>query len=52
MPLTSGGHHWRLVQTCSIENPHTTVLTPSGGHRTTYSWEVGGTYPAGMLCRY
>ena len=33
--LTTGGHHWRPVHTCSLEDlpplQHT-VLTPSGGH--------------------
>ena len=43
--VTSGGHHWTLVQTCSPPP----VLTSSGGHRNTYSWQVGGTHPTGML---
>ena len=33
--LTSGGHHWRPVQTCSLEDltpPPTQVLITSGGH--------------------
>ena len=25
------------------------VLTPSGGHHNTYSWQTGGTHPTGML---
>ena len=31
--LTSGGHHWRPVQTCSLEDlmPQS-ALTSSGGH--------------------
>ena len=44
--VTSGDHHWRPVQTCSLEDippsPHT-LLTPTGGHR------IGGMHPAGML---
>ena len=32
--LTFGGHHWRPVQTCSLEDlPPTLVLTSSGCHR-------------------
>ena len=50
--LTSGGHHWRPVQTCSLENippPLISVLTSSGGHENTYSWQAGITHPIGML---
>ena len=31
--LTSGGHHWRPVQTCSLKDLPPPVRTPSGGHR-------------------
>ena len=32
--LTSGGHHWRPVQNCSLEDvPTLHVLTSSGGHQ-------------------
>ena len=40
--LASGGHHWRLIQTCSLD-----VLPLP--HKNTYGWQVGGTHPAGML---
>ena len=52
--LTSGGHHWRPVQTCSLEDlplPQP-VLKSSGGHRNMYSWQMGGTHPIGMLSCY
>ena len=29
--------------------PPPLVLTPSGDHQNTYGWQVGGTYPTGML---
>ena len=47
--MTSGGHHWRPIQTCSLEklsDPQTRpppVLTSSGGHR------VGDIHLTGML---
>ena len=31
--VTSGGDHWRTVQTCSLEDIPQLVLTSSGGHR-------------------
>ena len=31
--LTSGGDHWRPVQTCSLEDLPSLVLTSSGSHR-------------------
>ena len=49
--LTSGGEHWRLVQTCSLgptPSPQL-VLVPSGSHRNKYGWQVDGTHPSGML---
>ena len=46
--LTSGCHHWRPVQTCSLEDLPPPVLTSSGGHRNTYGWQAGGLYPTGM----
>ena len=42
--LTSGGHHWRPVQTCSFEGQPPPVLTTSDGHRNMYSWQVDGTH--------
>ena len=50
--LTSGGHHWKPVQTWSLEDlppPLPPVLTSSGGHWNMYSWQAGGTHPTGML---
>ena len=48
---TSGGYHWRPVQTCSfgltVQIPHM-VLT-SGGHQSMYGWQVGGMHPTGRL---
>ena len=43
--VKSGGHHWRPVQTCSLEDPP--VLT-SGGH-STYGWQAAGMHSTGML---
>ena len=51
--LTSGGHHWRPVQTCSLEGIPTPfpsmVLTPCGSHWNMYGWLADGTHPTGML---
>ena len=44
--VTSGGHHWGPFQTGSLEDPP--ILT-FGGHRSTYSWQVGGMHPTRML---
>ena len=48
---TSGGHHWRPVKTCSLEDlpPPPFILTSSGGYQNTYGWQAGGTHPTGML---
>ena len=48
---TSGGHHWRRVQTYPFVDlpPPPMVLTPSGNHQSTYSWQAGVTCPTGML---
>ena len=36
---TSGGHHWRPVQTCLLEEPHPQPpLLTSGGHQNTQDW--------------
>ena len=40
--LTSGGHQWRLVQTCSLEDLPPTVLAT----------QAGGMHPTGMLGCY
>ena len=50
--LTSGGHHWRSVQTCSLVHlpppPSPPLLTSSDGH----PWQAGGKHPTGMhSCR-
>ena len=29
--VTSGGHPWRPVQTCSLENPRAPLVLTSGG---------------------
>ena len=47
--VTSGGHHWRHVQTCSFEDPP--VLT-SGGHCSNFSRQVGDTHPIVLLSCY
>ena len=46
--LTSGGHHWRPVQTCLLENIAQLVLTPSDNHRNMYCWQAVSTHPTGM----
>ena len=49
--LTPGGHHWRPVQTCSLDDPTPPLLTPGGGHQNTYGWKVSSIHPTGMpLC--
>ena len=48
---------WSSLDTCpnlftwgpTSHPPPPPVLTPSGGHRNTYSWQAGGTHPTGML---
>ena len=50
--LTSGGHHWIPVQTCSLEDPPPLLLTSRDGHRNTYGWQVGCTHPTLMLPCY
>ena len=37
--LTSGGHHWRPVQTCSPEIPIPSGVTSGGGHWSTYGFK-------------
>ena len=48
--LTSSGHHWRPVQTCSLQDP------PQGWHlgllKHVRSAEAGGTHPIGMFSCY
>ena len=44
--VTSGDQHWTPVQICSFEDPFSVLA--SGGHQSTYSWQVGGTHPTGM----
>ena len=43
---TSGGHHWRPIQTCSFEDP---PLVLTSGGRSLHSWQVGGTHPTWIL---
>ena len=47
--LTTGGHYWRPIQTCTLEDLALQVLVPSGGHKNTYSWQADGTHPTGMF---
>ena len=47
MLLTSGGHHWRHVQSCSLE-ALPPASTSNGGHRNTYAWQEAGTHPTGI----
>ena len=49
--LTTNGHHWRHVQTYSLEYllPAPLVLTSSSGHRNMYHWQAAGMHPTGML---
>ena len=46
--MTSGGHHWRPVQTCSLEDPPTGTDIKLR-HQSMYSWQAGSTHPPGML---
>ena len=50
--LISGGHHWRPVQSCSLEVWPPIVLTSSVGQQNIYDWQVGGMHPIRMLSRY
>ena len=45
--MTSGGHHWRPVQVCSLEDIPP-LLTPSGSHQNMHGWQVGNRHPTGM----
>ena len=45
--VISGGHHWRPVQTCSLQDTSLPVMT-SGGW-STYGVQAGSTHPTGML---
>ena len=48
--LTSGSHHWKPVQTCSVEdNLSPPVLTPSGSRCKVGKWQAGGIHPTGIL---
>ena len=47
--LTSAGHHWRPVQSCSLEDLPPLILTSSCCHRNTYRWQAGCTHTTGML---
>ena len=46
--LTFGGHHWWLFKLVHLRTYPALVLTSSGGHQNTYSWQPGGTHPTGM----
>ena len=43
--VASGGHHWKLVQTYSLEDPPPPPVV-------TYDWQAGGTHPTGMFSCY
>ena len=43
--VTPGSHHWRPVQTSSLEDIPPSPVLPSGGHRSMCGWEVGSTHP-------
>ena len=47
--VTPGGDHLRSIQIWSLEDLLPVVLKSSGCHQNTYVWQVGGTYPTGML---
>ena len=54
--MSKGGYirgwvYHRGRYTGGIYNPPL-VLTPSGGHHNTYSWQAGGMHPTGMLSCY
>ena len=45
--VTSGGHHWRPVQTCSLQAP--LGLTSGGCWSEWWSAQADGTHPTGMF---
>ena len=53
--VTSGDHHWRPGQTCSLDltvQSPPPILISSGLHRSTYGWQAAGWHPTGMLSLY
>ena len=52
LDIRHGGHHRRSVlQTCSLEAyPTSQLVLTSGGNRSTYGWQAGGTRPTCHSC--
>ena len=50
--VTHSGHHWRPVQTVHLRTCSFTLVLRSGGHRSTYGLQAGGTHPTAMLSCY
>ena len=49
MLLTSGSHHWKPIQPCSLDDPIPPLLLTPSGHWSTYGWQAGGTHPTGCF---
>ena len=49
LQVAPGGHHWRPVQTCSLQDPP--PLFPTSGEARP-SVQTGGTHPTGILSFY
>ena len=50
--VTSGGHHLRPVQTCSLDltvQPPSKVVLTFGDHQSTFDWQSGGTLGQGNV---
>ena len=47
--VTSGDHHWRPIQTCSLQDPSPTGTDIWWLLKHVLSVQVGGTHPTGML---
>ena len=47
--VTSGGHYWRPVQTCSLEDPYPTGTDIWWQHRNMYGLQAGGMHLTGMI---
>ena len=46
----STGHHWRPVQTCSLDlTVHSSTVVPHPLTRSKYGWQAGGTHPTEMV---
>ena len=51
--LASSGHHWRAIQTCSLEDLPQLVIASGSGHQNRYDLQARSTHPIGMFscCR-